>query len=369
MIKKVTFLIFFSVFFGLLSLEVFAQEETSRVLQEETLEGKIVKILEEEIVIQAGEQNLYQELEVLITKGSLKDEKVIVEVGNIPLVGRPKYKEGEHVLISYSQDFEGNPSFYIADYLRRQSLLWLFLAFVVLTTVVAGWRGISSLLGMALSFLVIFQFILPKISIGVSPILAAITGSLFIIPITFCLSHGLNQKTTIAIVGTIISLIITGILASMFVDAAKLTGFASEEAGFLQVVKQGTVNMKGLLLAGIIIGVLGVLDDITISQAAIVHQLREANPKLKPRELYRKAMDVGKDHISSMVNTLVLVYTGAALPLLLLFINSPRPFLELINYEIVADEIVRTLVGSLGLILAVPITTFFASLAAKRHVK
>ena len=152
----------------------------------------------------------------------------------------------------------------------------------------------------------------------------------------------------------------------MFVESAQLTGFASEEAGFLQTIKQGSVNIKGLLLAGIIIGVLGVLDDITISQSAIVFQLKETNEKLGFFELYKRAMNVGQDHISSMVNTLVLVYTGAALPLLLLFIDNPHPFSEIVNYEIIADEVVRTLVGSIGLILAVPITTVIASLVAEQ---
>ena len=165
--------------------------------------------------------------------------------------------------------------------------------------------------------------------------------------------------------GTLIALIITGILSSVFVEAARLTGFASEEAGFLRVARQ-MINIKGLLLAGIIIGVLGILDDITISQSAIVFQLKEANKKLKFNELYKRAMNVGQDHISSMVNTLVLVYAGASLPLLLLFIDNPQPFFEVINYEIIADEIVRTLVGSIGLILAVPITTLIAALVSNK---
>lgn len=125
--------------------------------------------------------------------------------------------------------------------------------------------------------------------------------------------------------------------------------------------------MKGLLLAGIIIGVLGVLDDITISQSAIVFQLKEINNKLKFGELYDRAMSVGQDHISSMVNTLILVYTGAALPLLILFINNPHPFSEVVNYEMIADEIIRTLIGSIGLILSVPITTFIASVTATNN--
>lgn len=353
--------IFFTVF-TFLSPNTFAQQEQP---QEETLEATITNILEEKEIELMDKKQLYQKLELLVTKGSLRDKKIIIESGNIPLANLQKYKTGDEVIVNYSKDFEGKDNFYITDYIRRNSLFWLFAIFIVLTVLIAKWRGLTSLFGMALSFLIIFIFILPNISKGTDPVQTAILGSLFIIPISFYLSHGLNKKTTVAIVGTVISLIITGVLASLFVEAAKLTGFASEEAGFLQVAKQGAINMKGLLLAGIIIGVLGVLDDITISQSAIIFQLKNANPKLELGELYQRAMNVGQDHISSMVNTLVLVYTGAALPLLLLFINNPHPFSEIINYEIIADEIVRTLVGSIGLILAVPITTFIASLVAE----
>jgi len=336
--------------------------------QGETLEAAIINILEEkEIEFEFSEEKqLYQKLELLVTKGSLKDSKIIVENGNLPITNLRKYQVNDKVIVIYSQDFEGNDFFYIADYIRRDSLFWLFVIFVILVAIVAKWRGITSLLGMGASFFVIFKFILPKILAGSDPIQIAIIGSLFIVPFTFYLSHGFNKKTSIAIAGTAISLIITGILANIFVNAAKLTGFASEEAGFLQVAGQGAINIKGLLLAGIIIGVLGILDDITIAQSAIVIQLKKANPKLKFKQLYQRAMDVGQDHISSMVNTLILIYTGAALPLLLLFINNPHPFLEIINYEIIADEIVRTLVGSIGLILAVPITTLIASKLAPR---
>jgi len=334
--------------------------------KEETLEGQVAQILEEKQVTPMGveESQLYQKLEILITKGSLKDKKITIESGNLPISNLQKYNVGDELVITFSKDFEGNDSFFITDYVRRSALVWLFVIFVVMAVAIGRWQGVASLLGMAISFLVIFKFILPKIYSGSDPVQIAILGSLLIIPATFLLSHGVNKKTVIAIVGTLISLIATGILAHIFVEASKLTGFASEEAGFLQAYKPGLINIKGLLLAGIIIGVLGVLDDITISQSAIVQQLKSANPKLKTGELYKKAMAVGKDHIASMVNTLVLVYTGAALPLLLLFIDNPHPFSEIINYEIIADEVVRTLVGSIGLILAVPITTVIASLVA-----
>ena len=364
-IKKLVLIIFISLISLAHPFPIHAQEDFQVPLdspKEETLEATVVEILEEkEITPQfSQEKQLYQKLKLLVTKGSLQDKEIVIENGNIPIANLQKYKPGDKVSISYSQDLEGNDIFYITDYVRRGSLFWLFIIFIVLVTTIARWQGITSLLGMGASFLVIFKFILPQILAGANPILIAIIGSLFIIPLTFYLSHGFNKKTTVAIAGTVIALIITGVLAGVFVEAAKLTGFASEEAGFLQITKQGSVNIKGLLLAGIIIGVLGVLDDITVSQSAIVLQLKKANPKLKFEELYKQAMNVGQDHISSMVNTLILVYTGAALPLLLLFVDNPHPFSEIINYEILADEIVRTLVGSLGLILAVPLTTLIA---------
>jgi uncharacterized membrane protein len=364
-----TILALMLLFVGGLAIPCFAQEDISfdtTPLQEETLEAMVISILEEKEIEAMGKRQLYQKLECLVSKGSLKAKKIIIENGKIPEVNLRRYQTGDSLVVAYSKNIDGKDVFYIIDYVRRNSLLWMFFIFIILTVVVAQWRGLSSLLGMGISFLVIFRFILPKISTGSDPIQITIMGSLLIIPLTFYLSHGFNKKTTVAVMGTIAALIITGILAGIFVEAAKLSGFASEEAGFLQVAKQGAVNIKGLLLAGIIIGVLGVLDDVTISQAAIVFQLKQANAKIKPGELYKRAMDVGKDHIASMVNTLVLVYTGAALPLLLLFIDNPRPFSEVINYEIIADEVVRTLVGSIGLVLAVPITTFIASLVVRK---
>jgi uncharacterized membrane protein len=345
------------------------EQTTPLEQQQETLEGIVTLVSEEKQITPMGasEPQLYQKLEIQITNGSLKDKKVTVENGNLPMSNLQKYKVGDELVISYSKDFEGKDTFFITDYIRRSALTWLFVIFVLMAVFIGKWQGATSLVGMGLSFLVIFKFILPKISAGSDPVQIAILGSLVIIPATFILSHGLNKKTGIAIAGTLIALIITGVLANAFVEAAKLTGFASEEAGFLQAYKPDLINIKGLLLAGIIIGVLGVLDDITVSQSAIVEQLKEANPRLKAGELYKKAMTVGKDHIASMVNTLVLVYTGAALPLLLLFVDNPHPFSEIVNYEIIADEVVRTLVGSIGLMLAVPITTFIAVVAADKR--
>ncbi|MBM3253735.1 MAG: YibE/F family protein, partial [Candidatus Omnitrophica bacterium] len=255
---------------------------------------------EKKIEVEGQQPNQYQKLEVLVTEGSLKDKTINIEVGDIAVVNQQKYQPDEEVIITYAKGINNEDVFYITDYVRHKSLVWLFVIFVVLTVIIGKRRGISSLFGMGLSFLVIFKYILPSILQGTDPISTAIIGSFFIIPITFYLSHGFNKKTTVAVVGTLIALVITGFLSKTYVEVAKLTGFASEEAGFLQVAKQGAMNMKGILLAGIIIGVLGVLDDITISQSAVVFQLKKTNPLIKKGELYKAAMNVGQDHIASM---------------------------------------------------------------------
>lgn len=272
------------------------------------------------------------------------------------------YQYGDRVILNRQVDFAGNEVYYLADHVRTPSLTGILLLFIVLVITVAGWHGVRSLLGLASSYLIIFGALLPLLDQGYNPILVTILGAVGIMLFTFYLSHGFTSKTTIAVVGTLISLIATGILAALFSNLAKLTGFASEEAAFLQITQGPAFNARGIMLAGIIIGALGILDDITISQASIVQELRSANPDLSPQQLFFKAMNVGKDHIASLVNTLILVYTGSSLPLLMLFQNSNiNNAALLLNYEIIAEEVVRTVVGSIGLVLAVPITTALAS--------
>jgi len=340
----------------LLLLAAFFSPIWAQDIVEKTMEGEITTVLEEN----KTEDQLYQKLEVLLNKGDLAGQKVTVETGSVPAANQPRFLVGDQVLVVVSKDFEGNDVFYIADFIRRQTLLSLFLIFIILVIAVGRWRGVGSLFSLAASFLVILLFVLPQINQGKDPVLMSILASFLIIPLMFYLSHGVNNKTTAAVLGTLIALAITGFLAKISVTAAKLTGFTSDEAGFLQIGKGGIINMKGLVLAGIIIGALGVLDDVTVSQSSVVQQLRKANPKIKPFHLFTQALSVGQDHIASMVNTLILVYTGASFPLLLLFIDNPQPFSQVINYEIIAEEIVRTLTGSIGLILAVPITTILA---------
>lgn len=303
-----------------------------------------------------GIQTIIQTLDVKLADGTI----ITSEVEKIDSDTAFGYQVGDAVVITKIADNTGENQFYIDDFVRRPAILWLFTLFIVLVLSVARWKGVSALIGLASSFFIIFSFVLPNIEAGHDPIVIAITGSLFIILISFYLTHGFSSKTTVAVMGTFISLVVTGLLAYLFSQLTRLTGFASEEVAFLQAIKGSSFNAQGLMMAGIIIGTLGVLDDITISQSSIVKELIRANPKLGIWQLFSRAMNVGKDHIASLVNTLVLVYTGTALPLLLLFMDNQFPLAQIVNFEIVAEEIVRTLVGSIGLVLAVPITTLIA---------
>jgi uncharacterized membrane protein len=195
---------------------------------------------------------------------------------------------------------------------------------------------------------------------GKDPLVSVILTSLILLPVIFYLSHGFNTKTTIAIIATLLCMILTGVLANIFIDLTNLQGYTSDES-YLLKNQIANFDMRNLLLAGMIISSLGILDDITVSQISIVFELHDLNPDLKLKQLYSKGMNVGKDHIASMINTLVLVYAGSSLPLLLLFINNPLPAAELFSFEMLATEIVKTLVGSIGLILAVPAATMLAS--------
>ncbi len=291
----------------------------------------------------------------------LKNDGSLIEISNEEIgIGGLDFQEGDKVIVTASEDVNGEKFYYITDFKRSSFLFWLFAFFVLITFLVGRKKGLASLGGMIFSFLIIFWFIIPRIMSGGNPIFFSILGALIIIPVIFLLSHGINKKTISAMIGTVISLIITGIIAHFSIHFSKLTGLATEEAGMLGTLGISLVNIKGLLLGGIIIGLLGILDDVTVTQASLVQKLKETNTALSKRALFTKAMDVGRDHIASVVNTLVLVYAGAAMPLLLLFVDSSLSYGQVVNFEIVAEEIVRTLVASIGLILAVPITTYIA---------
>lgn len=307
-----------------------------------------------------------QIIDLKITSGENAGKEITIQEDMSLYLNKRNFESGDKVVVQEDLSPDNTYNYYISDYQRGNALSILAVLFVITVLSITGWQGIGSIVGLLFSGIILFKITLPLILGGTNPITAAILSAVLIIPATFFSSHGFNRKTITAAFSTILTLVFAGLLAALFADIGNLTGLASEETSFLQLETAAQINFKGLLLSGMLIGLLGILDDITVSQASIVKELREANPKMSTLELYSRAMNIGRDHISSMVNTLILIYAGASLPLLLLFMDNSQPLNQIINIEPIAEEIIRTLVGSVSLILAVPITTLLAIGAHKK---
>lgn len=266
-------------------------------------------------------------------------------------------EEGEVIFVQEST--EGN--FQILEKDRVPMILWIVALFVALILMLNGKQGLKSLLGLALSFAVIVFVMLPLVVRGISPLLVSVVVGAAILSAVLFLSHGFNRGSVIALGGTLGAIVCAGLLSLGASVWMRLTGLGSDEALNALIVTGGLINFSDLLLAGIIVGMLGVLDDIAITQVAVVGEIKRANPSLSNREVFVRALRVGKEHVSALVNTLVLAYTGASFPLLILLYKSGVRFDMLISQEVVASEIVRTLIGSIGLIIAVPLTTWLAA--------
>jgi uncharacterized membrane protein len=269
---------------------------------------------------------------------------------------------GSGVVLGHQPQVEGFEYAFL-DPDRRGPLLLLTAIFVAAVVVLGRWRGITSLFGLLATLLVLFRFVVPSILDGNDPLLVSLVGAVVIAFFALYLSHGLSDRTTIALLGTLGGLGVAAILAVGFMGLATLTGLASEEALVVSAVG-ANVDLRGLILGGMIIGALGAIDDMTVTQASAVWELRAANPTGSSRHLMRRGMRIGQDHVASTVNTLVLAYAGASMPLLILFILSDQSAGTIANSETLATEIVRTLVGSIGLVASVPITTWLASRVA-----
>jgi uncharacterized membrane protein len=304
-----------------------------------------------------------QSAQIRVTSGPDKRLVTALELSVGP--GNPTLRKGDAIVVGRSLDATLGTFYSFADYQRRTPLLLLALIFTAVVVAVGRWRGVAALGGLVITFAVLVKFVLPAVLHGENPMLVAIVGSAAVMFVIMYLAHGLNAQTTTALLGTLASLAIIALLAGLFVALGRIVNLGSEEATFLQV-SASQVNLRGLLLGGIIIGSLGVLNDVTVTQASAVWQLRAARAGAGVAELYRSAMRIGRDHIASTVDTLVLAYAGASLPLLLLFTLASRPVGDVLTGELVAEEIVRTLVGSIGLVASVPITTYLAALVASQ---
>jgi uncharacterized membrane protein len=258
-------------------------------------------------------------------------------------------------------------TYQFADFQRRALLFWVFALFAVAVVAIGRLRGLMALAGLALSLMIVLLFVVRGIVAGGSPLAIAVVGAAAITIVTLYLAHGMHPGSSVALLGVIGAILLTAGLGSAVLALANITGFSSEEVSLLTLFEG--VQVRGLLLAGVVLGAAGALDDVAVTQAATVRELRSANPSLAGRELYRRGMRVGRDHIASTVNTLLLAYAGASLPLLVLFVLSRQSLGTVANSEVVAIEALRTLVGSLGLLATVPFTTWLASIAAGAPAK
>ena len=274
------------------------------------------------------------------------------------------FPEEGRIRLSYEPAAEPGEQYAFADVERRSPLLLLGALFAVAVIGLGRWTGLRALLGLGLSLLVVTAFVLPALLAGSNALLVALVGSAAVMFTVLYLAHGIRVQTSIAVLGTLASLLLTVVLAELFVGAAALTGLGSDETSLISATV-GTIDLRGLLLAGIVIGSLGVLDDVTVTQSSAVWELHLANPAAGARELYRAGIRIGRDHIASTVNTLVLAYVGASLPLLVIYSLAGSSLHDVLTSEVVAQEVVRTLVGSIGLVAAVPLTTLLAALTVR----
>lgn len=274
----------------------------------------------------------------------------------------PEVSRGDVLVLSYEPDAPEGLEYAFADKNRKPVLWWLALLFAVVVVLLGRLRGVAALAGLCASFLVLLKFVIPAILSGSDPLAVAVVGASAVAFVALYLAHGFGPMTSVALLGTLGALAVTVLLAKAFVGLAELSGFASEEASFLNLATS-RIDLAGLVLGGIVIGALGAIDDMTVTQASVVAELREANPDLGPVRLFAAAMRVGRDHVASTVNTLALAYAGASMPLLVLFVLSEQSLGSIVNGEVIATEVVRTLVGSIGLVTAVPLTTWLAVIA------
>ena len=364
LMKKHSHTIIVTIIFVLSALFLLQYENPFRLPIEGTFAQGVHTAVVEEITNQSdsvrpqsGEPIIEQELVVRIDGESYEAFNDFLPV-----------ERGQKVVVQGNLDLE-SPTISVVDIDRSVPIALVAALFVLVVFGVSRWQGIKSLVGLFFSFVVIFTFLVPQILSGRSPVFIGLVSSMIILVVSLYASHGFNKKSFTAFAGIGITLLLIGLITFLVFAGMDFSGFAGDDTFYLSLQSENPINLAGLLLAGILIATIGAMDDVAVTQASIVFNLKETDTKLSPVSLFSKAMSVGRDHISSLINTLVLAYTGAALPLILLLSISPQSFSQIIGGEQVATEIVRTLITTAGLLLAVPFTTVLAVFIAGRTEK
>lgn len=331
----------------------------------QVVRARVTKILEEGQITLGENTQPYQLLRVELLEGQYQGIPMDIDYGKRQLRNdNNRFTPGDEVFVTLGKTPDGVLTAYYTDYVRTNALLILLGVFVVSILVMARRKGLGSLLALAFSMVVIVGYIIPHILAGEDPLRVSLIGSSILLGVTLYLTYGWNLKTHSSVLSMILALLLTGAFSTFFVWLTRLNGSGDENAMFLIQFAPVQINLRGLMLGGMMIGALGVLDDLVTSQSSAVFELYDANPALGFWPTFEKAMHIGQDHVAATVNTLVLAYTGASLPLLLLFTLGSGNYGFLFNVEFMAEEVVRMLVGSLGLMAAVPIASLIATALA-----
>lgn len=336
--------------------------EIGVALLNEYSKARVLSVGQEESSVNKHFSLYTQTLRIRFLDGSNTQREADVDFQTTSAI--QKLKAGDTVIVGQLSDARnnnGNP-YVIVDLYRLPYVAVLVLVFLLCAVYFARWRGVTSVVGLAFSVFVLIYFIAPSILAGQNPVVISLVGAFIIAVVSLFLAHGFNERTSLAVISTLLTLGLAQGLAYLAIHGVRLFGNGSEEAYLLQAGSLGAFNLQGLLFGGIIIGCLGVLDDVTTGQTAAVDELHHTDSTLTLIQLYRKGMSIGREHIASLINTLVLAYAGAFFPLFLLIVlTSHQPLWVTLNSEFIAEEIVRTLVGSTALIVAVPLSTILAA--------
>jgi len=340
----------------------FAGGTAGATLGSQTVRARVTNIVDEGQINLNGRNQLYQVMNVEVLEGDYKGVPFEIDYGKRQLRNDNfRFAPGDEVYVEVDKTPNNVLQAYYVDYVRTQPLLILLIAFVISMLIMGRWKGLGSLVSLVVSMVMIVGYVIPHILAGEDPVKVSLIGSVILLAATLYLTYGWNLKTHSSMLSIMVALLITGALSLFFVYLTRLTGYGDENTMYLMQFSSVPIDPRGLLLGGMIIGSLGVLDDLVTSQSAAVVEIHDANSSLGFRRTFQKAMRIGQDHVTATVNTLVLAYTGAALPLLLIFTLGNGSYSYFLNSEFLAEEIVRTLVGALGLIAAVPISTLLAT--------
>lgn len=343
---------------------------SATIPQQEFVKAKVEKIEQGDKQSYGTEQIVFQLVSVKILEGN--DNGTIQKIQYDPQhVQENVLKVGDAVVLATQMDPTNKAKYYITDRYRIPNMIFILAGFFLFVFFIAGWKGFGSIFGLIVSITVVYSYVLPNILAGQDPLTICFHGALAIILVSTYAAHGFSRQTTVALVSTLAALFLTYFIAKFVVSFSLLSGFGSDAAYDLHFGQQQLINMRGLLLGGVMIATVGALNDVTTTQAAAVFHLVKANHTLNFKELFTRGFSIGREHVISLVNTLILAYVGSSLALFIIFFYNPlnQPYWIMLNSEIISEEVIKTLAGTFGLILSMPIVTFLSAVASNKEVK